>query len=60
MTRRLAAVIPTIVVIPAEAGIQRPFIEVDSRFRGNDGLIVIDVDSRLRGACPRESGGVTG
>ena len=25
-------------VIPAKAGIQGPFIEVDSRFRGNDGL----------------------
>ena len=25
-------------VIPAEAGIQGPLIEVDSRFRGNDDL----------------------
>ena len=36
-------------VIPAKAGIQRPLIEVDSRFRGNDELHGPREDDGLRG-----------
>ena len=50
MKRRLTGEgVPPAFVIPAEAGIQGLSVEVDSRFRGNDGLSGVQPPVRAGG-----------